>query len=317
MKKIRTLHEAHQIVCLLLVLISSLGSVTCRSTPSTSPPSGFNPKKGQYILGMPARYQWDFANGYCGEVSIQTILLKHGIWVSQRFARKMGDGELLLHTNYEKALKRLHIQYKRFKGRNATAFFQFARTELMASHGVVGATLVDGGTYPDYDHIVPFVGYDANKNIFVANSLYGPTRNKTESKFICPIDAPARNQTGVVFPPTEDGGGCVPPSTTWGFSLLGPIYKTNDGIQLDLAMKSPSEPTRAGLPLEGSLKISGLKSGQKYKLFMIESLNELPKDAKSKINMVPFAQIAASSSTVTEPVTVKSGGIAYFIIRPS
>lgn len=60
-----------------------------------------------------ARYQWNNANGYCGECSLQVAGIHMGFWVSQDQARKLAGGEALVGEgeNYDTLLGKLHLVY--------------------------------------------------------------------------------------------------------------------------------------------------------------------------------------------------------------
>ena len=72
------------LVALVAVAICCLGAATASAADYRTIPAD----------GM--RYQWNNANGYCGECSLQMAGIDMGFWVSQDQARKLAGGEALL-----------------------------------------------------------------------------------------------------------------------------------------------------------------------------------------------------------------------------
>jgi hypothetical protein len=76
------------------------------------------------VLPTGPRHQWEWDGGFCGALSIQTIALTHGVWISQDLIRKNaapggghGNDSLgyeILHTNIEGALTNLGFRYEAF-----------------------------------------------------------------------------------------------------------------------------------------------------------------------------------------------------------
>merc|ERR1712113_973931 len=114
------------------------------------------------------------AVGYCGSMSLQTIGLYFGNWIMQDAARGTNGGhgpqnELLLggrDSSESHALKVLHFNltswgdWRESKPQHA-AFLKWAREAIDASNPVIFGVFMRTLSDPDYDHIVPMVGYDS------------------------------------------------------------------------------------------------------------------------------------------------------------
>ncbi|CAF1562190.1 unnamed protein product, partial [Rotaria sp. Silwood1] len=93
-------------------------------------------KQQTLLLDIPPRFQWDHANGFCGEMSLQCIGLYYGAWISQNLVRSLNRGEYLLQPQSAKdirdplrTLTLLHFTYEEWDWRNAPQpqFDQFCR----------------------------------------------------------------------------------------------------------------------------------------------------------------------------------------------
>merc|ERR1719450_705332 len=57
-------------------------------------------RKYSKVLPVQGRFQWDESGGFCGSLSIQTMALTHGAWISQDHVRKANRGGLCFgHTD--------------------------------------------------------------------------------------------------------------------------------------------------------------------------------------------------------------------------
>ena len=101
--------------------------VTAQSDPDCYSPGNCRaPQNALYSTVLPTqpRTQWDTDGGFCGSLSIQTIALAHGVWISQDIARKNAapggghgndtEGYEIIHTNIEGALTKLGFKYEAF-----------------------------------------------------------------------------------------------------------------------------------------------------------------------------------------------------------
>jgi len=86
-----------------------------------TPPENYKYSK---VLKTSPRSQWITDGGFCGSMSIQTIALSHGVYISQDLLRKAaapggghgepGLGYEILHTNIGGALDKLGFLHEEF-----------------------------------------------------------------------------------------------------------------------------------------------------------------------------------------------------------
>ncbi|CAF4818649.1 unnamed protein product [Rotaria sp. Silwood1] len=127
-------------------------------------------KQYTLLLDIPPRFQWDHANGFCGEMSLQCIGLYYGAWISQNLVRSLNRGEYLLQPQSAKdirdplrTLTLLRFTYEEWDWRNAPQpqFDQFCRwmkRSLLGKHPIIFGIFLPSMNCEDYDHIVPAVG---------------------------------------------------------------------------------------------------------------------------------------------------------------
>ena len=237
-----------------------------------------------YLLDVPPRLQYDEAGGYCGELSLQQLMLPFGAWLPQQYARDAGDGELLLGVNYKQAMDAMKIKYTTWAGSGGySAFIAWAKKQLMVNprSGVVTVVYIKGLPDRQYDHIMPIVGVDTSSpptsyvyaaaDVFFTNSGYSTTVIKrTASDWSCP------------YRTKKDGmatAGCVPSGTQWGHSITGAKY-TGIGPAIALSRLSradePGPPGAQGVSMGATLKVTGLKVGGSYKVYKITDVARVP-----------------------------------------
>ena len=275
-----------------------------------SPPA---PKLGQPVLvGIPGRIQYDNDNGFCGEVTLQMIMLEHGAWIPQETARSAGGGELLLGINYDKAMRKLGIAYEEFTGRNYKSFVAWAKKKLLARVPVVVVAYFRGGPDSDYDHIMPLVGiktstsaeYSDDDVLYVHSNYATEAVQRTVRDYVCTSGNKKDSITK---------GGCVPQNTSWGYAVTGPVY-AGIGPRLELAVSSSKEPgMRRSVGMTGQLTIRGLQSGRKYAVHQIADLASVPKKGARSVAGAPMMTFTATGADKTVAVSFQSRTPAYFI----
>ncbi|HXD92899.1 MAG TPA: T9SS type A sorting domain-containing protein, partial [Bacteroidia bacterium] len=125
------------------------------------------------MLNIKPRIQWPNNNGYCGENSIQACGLYYGNYISEGLCRTVAGGELLLYVNDTTALEAFSFTYKEWNP-NAntpqyTTYLNWIKQYLYNKQPVIIAVYVSGMTDPDYDHIIPAIGFKAaNVNTYTA-----------------------------------------------------------------------------------------------------------------------------------------------------
>jgi len=298
---------------LLLVLLAAAAKPIAAATYAVTPPP-------------PARPQYEDNNGYCGEVTLQMLMLPFGVWLPQRWTRQVGGGELLPGLNYAAAMDALRIRYNTFAGSGYQSFASWAKKQLMQSRaGVVAVTFLKGERDPDYDHIIPIVSIDTSsssptsyvynaRDVFtVYNDFSTSPIKRTASSFSC---ARTNKKDGLAK------AGCVPSDTIWGHAILGPTY-AGIGPRVSLSVPRPaSEPALgapAGASFQGTVTAFGLQPGGKYKLYRVTRLERVPASASDAAVLSDGgAELVASFTAIGEtwtsaPVSFASDAPVWFI----
>jgi hypothetical protein len=273
-----------------------------------------------YLLDVPGRLQYEQGNGYCGELTLQQLMLPFGVWIPQQYARDVAKGEMLPGINYSQAMDSLKIRYNSFSASGYRAFVSWAKKQLMAPirAGVVTVAYIKGETDPSYDHIMPIVGIEtssppssfvyASTDTFFVNTDFS---TKVVKRNVSDYSCNSRNRQPLA------NAGCVPSDTIWGYSVLGPKY-SGIGPSVRLSVPRPDEPQPpggAGETFAGALKVSGLTVGKKYKVYKVTSLAKVPGSASGSVlaDGDLMATFTAAAGEWSSPVSFLSSVPAWFI----
>lgn len=270
-----------------------------------------------YMLGVPGRYQMDDRNGYCGETSIQTLMVAYGVWIPQEVARKAGSNDpykdLLPGEDYNKALRKLGIKFDEFTGNGHKEFFAWAKKYLVKRIGVVEVAYIKGGAFSEYDHVMPMVGiktssktgYSPDDVVYVHTNYDDDPIPRRVGDYWCARSNKKDSWTKA---------GCVPKNTQWGHAIKGPVY-LGIGPRVELEVPTRAEPgIGKSVTFRGRVRIRGLTPGKTYKLFIIHSLGDIPKSKSSTLHGIsPKKTFNATTTKKTLRVRFASGKPAYFI----
>ncbi len=117
------------------------------------------------LLDIPPRIQWPNNDGYCGENSIQMCGLYYGNYISEGICRTVAGGELLIYVNDTIALNAFSFTYVEWNPNLSTPqytnYLDWVKQYLYKRQPVIIAVYVSGLTDPDYDHIIPAIGFHA------------------------------------------------------------------------------------------------------------------------------------------------------------
>lgn len=124
-----------------------------------------SPAQVSTLLDMPGRLQWDNNNGYCGENSILAIGMYYGNYVSEIVGRRLAGGELLIASNDATAFNALSFTYDEWDYNQVTPQYQnylvWVKQHLNNKQPVIITVYIKGMSDPDYDHIIPAIGFNA------------------------------------------------------------------------------------------------------------------------------------------------------------
>jgi hypothetical protein len=240
-------------------------------------------------LDIPPRVQWNNADGYCGETSIQSIALYYGTWVSQQLARTLAGGtEVLIGTNSPQVLTALSFTFAEWDNSVAQPQFQgfmvWLKTNLALGHpAYFGAYLTDGNDDPDYDHIMPATGiaytdlttYDPG-DVLTYNDNFG-------DQIVRPASTLSATRASCAYSSTQ--GGCIPQNVDYGIAVTGIVDPDHVTFPVSLAVGSPSEPNvstgASPVQMTGTVSVSGLTPSGKYSLLRYDDYTMVPAAASS------------------------------------
>jgi len=307
-------------VSLLIALVAAAiccvgaGAATARATDYRTIPAD----------GM--RYQWNNANGYCGECSLQMAGIDMGFWVSQDQARKLAGGEALLGAgeNYDTLLDKLHLVYTDYANSgtgsaNRESFLQWMRDGQVADDPVIFCVDYEGGD-PDYDHII------------IAHAVSGHATGYYGEDVLRYSDHENGHELSLTFNQWRDGWSApgsqdyyLPRNLQYGTRIRS-MEGDGETLPISLTVAAKSEPNvtqgQAPTTMSATVNMSGLTVGTTYSLLRWNATS-------STITAVPFTDLlhAASASNVeyeftaggtatTRAVSFVSNGIAIFRLVP-
>jgi hypothetical protein len=233
------------------------------------------------LLGVYPRRQWDNAQGYCGETSIQTSALLTGAWISQTVVRTAGGtGSQILICNEKgcnaaTALTKLGLAFDMFQDNSVptpqpTAFFSFVRDHIDAGHVAIMCVYVNGATDSDYDHIVPVVGYDITSSGSPKDLLFFDLEESTPDKCRFNVTWSTFVKSRAACNAGKDPY-CLPDKVDYAVSVTGPADPNHElapGVQVNVLVANWDEPNVSKLinpdnpiTMFANLSLSGLAPG--------------------------------------------------------
>jgi hypothetical protein len=280
-------------------------------------------------LPIPPRQQWENGDGYCGEMSIQSIALYDGAWISEQVVRSVAGGELLLGVNETVALSRLHLDYSAWDSGapqpQATGFLAWMKTQLQQGVPVIYAVyLTDGNNDPDYDHIVPAVGIDATTlGGYVATDELASNNNFGARIVAAMGSLPATRQTCAN---DTAHGGCVPRNVDYGVAVSGVTDLQHATLPVTMTVVGMSEPNvslgASATQMTATVTVSGLTAGQSYTVLRYDDYRKVPTNSTaaqfltSQFTHRTDFVATGTSWTFDDPTTFLSSGTTYYRAVP-
>jgi len=247
-------------------------------------------------LAIAPRLQWPNNDGYCGENSIQMCGLYYGEYISERLCRRVAGGEVLIYVNDTAALDTLSFTYSEWNPNVATpqymGYLDWVKQFLNKKQPVIITVYVSGGTDPDYDHIIPAIGFYA-KNVNTYTSTDSLTYNSNFDTI--PFTRPFSNMYA-----TRVGAGnsapypyYIPQGTDYGVAVTGNKDPGRVTRPVHITLDSNEEPniTLGASPciLRATIIADSLTIGKQYALLRYNDYRSVP-----SVNFAP----SGASSTV-------------------
>ena len=257
-------------------------------------------------LDIPGRLQWDNANGYCGETAIQMIGLYYGNYISQDICRTVAGGELLISVNDEAALDSFSFTHQEWDYNQPTpqytGYLVWVKQHLYNYHPVIITAYIKGLSDPDYDHIIPAVGFSAtdtgtfnNADELMYNSCYDSaffTRT-----FQSVWDTRSMNGNGATY------DYCIPKNVDYGCAVTGikDSLKVTKPVSLSIDRWDEPNVTLGQLPvmMHATATMSGLTIGSQYALLRYNGYTYVPSANFSPLHADGVFYFTASAPTET------------------
>ena len=254
-------------------------------------------------LNIPGRLQWDNADGYCGETAIQMIGLYYGNYISQDICRNVAGGEVLISVNDEAALDSFSFNHEEWDYNQQTPqytnYLIWLKQHLFNYHPVIITSYIKGLSDPDYDHIIPAIGFAStdttafnNTDDLMYNSCYDSaffTRT-----FQSVWDTRIMNGNGVTY------DYCIPKNVDYGVAVTGikDSLKVTKPVSLSIDRWDEPNVTLGEQPvmLHAVATLSGLTAGNQYALLRYNGYAHVP-----SANFVPLQADGAFYFTASAP----------------
>uniref|UniRef100_A0A0G4GXC6 Peptidase C39-like domain-containing protein n=1 Tax=Chromera velia CCMP2878 TaxID=1169474 RepID=A0A0G4GXC6_9ALVE len=158
-----------------ILFLSLLTGAAAQGGWSVRPPPRSWGGRGDRVLDVQQRFQWQTNYGYCGEVSLQIAAMYWGTWVSAWTIREMKiaqdymntrrwigqeekDSQYVIRDGEDPIIAALHLQYSPFASNSIPApqyepFMVWMKRQIQSGSPVIFATFVHSSQDEWYDHI--------------------------------------------------------------------------------------------------------------------------------------------------------------------
>lgn len=238
-------------------------------------------------LDIPPRLQWDDNSGYCGEVSIQSIALFYGTYISQYRVRAIIDPtqqqDTLVPYNSGPIFDALRLNYTSWNSNSATPQYQpflvWIKGHLAQNHPVIFDVFIKGLNDPDYDHIITATGFTSTDtttyqaaDTLVFNDNYAAT--PFTRTFASLPDTRSMNGNGATYTY------CIPRNVDYGCAVTGIKDDSGTALPVYVAVDKWNEPNlvRSAAPvlMNATVTIRSLTAGSTYALLRYNSYQAVP-----------------------------------------
>jgi hypothetical protein len=284
--------------------------------------------RGQ-VLDIPPRLQWDEKNGYCGECSVQQILLFFGGYASQYKIREIFDPTQrrdLWVENNGPVLKALRLTSEQWDYNQAKpqykAFLVWMKKHIRRGHPVIMGVYYWDPDEPDpaYDHVVPAIGA-ASKDF----SRYLPEDTLTFNDNYTPRSFTRRFSTLYDTRSMEHNGAryeyCIPQAVDYGCAVTGirDDEKETRPVRVKVDRWDEPDPWRGQPPatLRATVTVRSLTAGGTYVLLRYDDYRKVPVKGFLSSAYSSSRTFTATGATAVFNDSFKSNGIAIYRCVPA
>lgn len=282
------------------------------------------------LLDIPWRHQWLNDGGYCGETCIQSAALFNGTYISQSLARTYGGGEVIVgadvdppYGNASAVYDKLKLTYDRWDYIAGGVwqyqdFLNWTKAHLNQDHPVLFGVYTKDGNDPDFDHIIPAIGFSAtsvstysnNDTItFYDNFLPNQSYTRTFGSF---YDRRNMRRNGAIY------YYCLPKKYDYGDAITGIEDPNDETYPVKLAVDVNDEPNvsqgASPVNMNATITISELTPGNTYLLLRYNDYTNIPnqnfKQQSSQASSV--VTFTATGATAIVSDTIMSDTMAAY-----
>ena len=294
-------------------------------------------------LELPARYMWgwgpgDLSGGFCGSVTIQTAGLYYGNWLTEYAVRGTSGGYDFQHqlliayskdldipsTSMMSACDALKLNcsmwdYHTASNPQHSAFIRWAVKGIQLGYPIALGLYWGIKNDPNYDHIVPMVGFDSHSGgepvaIYYNDLHTNKTLREELSTFVRSRNQCRKSQ------PFGQGSFCLPKQVNYGMRMLGNADPKGELLPVRLRVNRVDEPDyslkgrRRQVPvlIRAQLTVHDLEAGQQYVLLRYEEAAKVP--VKDFLNAPSTERhvFTATKFEYTREVTFMSDSTTFF-----
>jgi hypothetical protein len=304
------------------------------------------------LLDVPPRFMWGWGHnvsGYCGSMSIQTVGLYYGNYLSQDKVRGMTGGhdgrhEIMLGSSAccsaARVMDLLKLNVSQWPFWSAArpqsaAFVSWMRKSVAAREPVVFGVFMQTENNPVFDHIVPLVGFEMEEEEKAASTsantssggrlvVFNDLHSSAPLRRALPSFVASRSACRAALPWPERFAYCLPAVVSNGVRVHGNADVGGELYPARLIMDSWSEPDysdedgkrEAPTLLGATLHATALEAGRWYCLLEFRDAAHVPQSGFLRnqtgglVTRLDFE--ASRSGTFARRVSFMSNATVFF-----
>ena len=293
----------------------------------------------QSMLDIPPRFMWGWGpgvSGYCGSMTIQTTAIYYGSYISEDRVRGMtgghgGNHEILLGRGGccsaidimpQFALNVTQWKFWKEPQPQHESFLNWMEDAVNDGEPVAFGVYMKTEEDPDFDHIVPLVGFTGGSGSgrrLVFNDLHA------NASLALPISTfvSKRDECKAKLPWKERFAYCLPFDVNYGIRVHGNVDRYNELLPARLIMDEWTEPDyskedgkgESPKMLGASIVASGLQSGSRYALLQYDDPTLVPHSnflSNKTGGIVSRVDFVASGQTYSHRVAFMSDSTTFY-----